>query len=96
VDIAPKPPDDVAVTPKPSEADVRAEMAAFTRKRGVLNHAETHACVDSELMLIWHPPSETSRYVINPLFWQFPQTARRGMPPTMMTFMIDPITQCSV
>jgi uncharacterized protein (TIGR03790 family) len=54
-----------------------------------LEHSESTASVDSELMLMWFPPYELSRWVISPLYWQVSEKSRRRMPPTMMTARLD-------
>jgi uncharacterized protein (TIGR03790 family) len=54
-----------------------------------LSHAASGAAVDSELMLLWWPAYDLSRWVINPLYWQLPEVNRLGRPPVMMTSRLD-------
>ena len=64
------------------------------------SHPESHASLDSELMLLWWPkyrftgfawptlvPME--RWVTNPLNFQIPDTYRKSRPPVMMTSRLD-------
>jgi uncharacterized protein (TIGR03790 family) len=52
-------------------------------------HLESQASVDSELMLLWWDNYPLARWVVNPLYWQFPDRARSGSPPVMMTARLD-------
>jgi uncharacterized protein (TIGR03790 family) len=52
-------------------------------------HLESQASVDSELMLLWWDNYPLARWVVNPLYWQFPDRARAGAPPVMMTARLD-------
>ena len=46
-----------------------------------LSHAESHACVDSELMLLWWPKYRSMRWVPNPLYFQASERTARGTRP---------------
>lgn len=65
------------------------ELTGLTRRRGHLAHAESQACVDSELMLLWWDNYELRRWVTNPLYWQVPGEARAKAPPVVLTCRLD-------
>jgi uncharacterized protein (TIGR03790 family) len=74
------------------EAQLKAakrKVVVLEERVRILTHWESTAAVDSELMLLWWPPYELSRWVINPLYWQFPESLRRRSPPVMMTARLD-------
>jgi uncharacterized protein (TIGR03790 family) len=74
------------------EAELNAAKHKVVMLEGqvrLLTHWESTAAVDSELMLLWWPPYELSRWVFNPLYWQYPASRRRAQPPVMMTARID-------
>src|SRR5262249_60698995 len=50
-----------------------------------LSYAESEACVDSELSLLWWGKYELRRFLPNPLYWQGPPKYRRGPPPGGVT-----------
>src|SRR5262245_52770963 len=54
-----------------------------------LSHAESVASVDSELMLLWWDNYPLYRWILNPLYWQFPEQGRRQLPPVLMTCRLD-------
>lgn len=80
----------------PTIPDRKTELAGAQRKvkeleekQLRLQHAESTASVDSELMLLWWDDYPLSRWIVNPLFWQFPEAQRRRVPPVMMTCRLD-------
>jgi uncharacterized protein (TIGR03790 family) len=54
-----------------------------------LAHAESQACVDSELMLLWWPKYELMRWVFNPLNFQASEDYRKRCAPVIMTCRLD-------
>jgi uncharacterized protein (TIGR03790 family) len=68
---------------------VRARIRPLEPQRQWLQHAESHAAVDSELALLWYPPYPLQRWVLNPLYFQAPQELRKDRPPLVMTCRID-------
>ena len=50
---------------------------------------ESLACVDSELMCLWWPPYELSRWQPNPLYWKAPKELNNRFPNTLMTCRLD-------
>jgi len=50
---------------------------------------ESLACVDSELMCLWWPPYELSRWQPNPLYWKAPKELKNRFPNTLMTCRLD-------
>jgi uncharacterized protein (TIGR03790 family) len=74
------------------EAQVKAaerKVAGLEERVRVLSQFESAASVDSELMLMWNRDYPLSRWMINPLYWQVPDDARRTVPPAMMTCRLD-------
>lgn len=55
----------------------------------ILSHAESLACVDSELMLVWWPKYELVRWVPNPLNFQASEGYRKRNPQVVMTCRLD-------
>jgi uncharacterized protein (TIGR03790 family) len=70
-------------------ARLEAELRKLNGRRSHLAHAESHACVDSELMLVWWDNYELRRWQVNLLYFQVPVSAREGKPPMMMTCRLD-------
>jgi uncharacterized protein (TIGR03790 family) len=68
---------------------VQQRLLAMEEAQRRLQHAESTASVDSELMLLWWDGYPTARWVINPLYWQVPEAARRSSPPVLMTARLD-------
>ncbi len=67
----------------------QAELTGLNRRRGHLAHAESQACVDSELMLLWWDNYELRRWVVNPLYWQVPKEAREKAQRVVLTCRLD-------
>lgn len=64
-------------------------VARLTRQIGDLNHEQSTAAVDSELMLLWWPKYETARWQFNPLFWQASEGDRKHADITLLTSRLD-------
>jgi uncharacterized protein (TIGR03790 family) len=67
----------------------RAEVNKLQAREKTLTHAESHASVDSELMLVWWPKYELRRWVPNPLNFQASDAYRKRNPPVVMTARLD-------
>ncbi len=72
------------------------KLDGFKKKIAELNSqyrisiaAESLACVDSELMCLWWPAYELSRWQPNPLYWKAPQEVKKKFPSTLMTCRLD-------
>jgi uncharacterized protein (TIGR03790 family) len=65
------------------------KVARLENQQDLLRHRESTAAVDSELMLVLWPKYELSRWIVNPLYWQFPPAQRRRAPPVLMTCRLD-------
>ena len=64
-------------------------VAELDTKVAALSGDQSVAAVDSELMLLWWPKYELSRWIINPLFWQLKDSDRKKSPRTLMTCRLD-------
>jgi uncharacterized protein (TIGR03790 family) len=53
------------------------------------SHAESEACVDSELSLIWWDKYELRRFLPNLLNYRVPEKLRKDNPPLVMTCRLD-------
>ena len=62
---------------------------ALDRKRRALSHDESHAAVDSELMLLWWDGYPLDRWVANPLYFRRSGADRKAAPPTLLTSRLD-------
>ena len=67
----------------------RAAVTKLSAREGTLNHSESQACVDSELMLLWWPKYELVRWVPNPLYFQASEGYRKRSPAVVMTSRLD-------
>jgi uncharacterized protein (TIGR03790 family) len=67
----------------------RQKRDSLDRKRRALSHDESHAAVDSELMLLWRDTYPLDRWVANPLYFQSSERYRKASPPTLMTSRLD-------
>jgi uncharacterized protein (TIGR03790 family) len=68
---------------------LRKRVAERERLRAWVGFAESEACVDSELMLLWWEGIELRRWQINPLYWRLPDDARAGKQPVLLTARLD-------
>ncbi len=73
--------------------DKRQELTKNLRlsrfKERWLSHAESVACVDSELTLLWWEKYELRRWITNPLYFRYPRVRREGLPPVLMVSRLD-------
>src|SRR5207237_529136 len=44
---------------------LQQKLRGMNQRRNFLNHSESHACVDSELMLLWWDDYELRRWQVN-------------------------------
>lgn len=70
-------------------AAARARRDTLDRRRRTLSHDESHAAVDSELMLLWWEKYPLDRWVPSPLYFQASAGYRKASPPTLMTCRLD-------
>ncbi len=70
-------------------AAARTKRDALDRRRRTLSHDESHAAVDSELMLLWWEKYPLDHRVPNPLYFQSSERYRKDSPPTLMTCRLD-------
>jgi uncharacterized protein (TIGR03790 family) len=71
------------------QAAVTAKLRDLDQRQRVLSHAETEACVDSELMLLWWDSYPLYRWHANLLYFQVPEEVRSRKPPVLMTARLD-------
>ena len=69
--------------------DLRRRHDGLARRQRYLSHAESHAAVDSELMLLWWDRYELRRWQLNPLYFQAPAKLKDGKPPVLLTARLD-------
>jgi len=80
---------------KTKEADkkeleaARIDVKRYEAREKMLTHAESQACVDSELMLLWWPKYKLERWVANPLYFQASEKYRKDNPMVVMTSRLD-------
>jgi uncharacterized protein (TIGR03790 family) len=79
---------DKAADPK-DVAAARAARDALDRRRRALGRDESHAAVDSELMLLWWESYPLDRWVENPLYFRKPPEHRKLLPPVVLTSRLD-------
>ncbi len=70
-------------------AAAKAELGDLELRDRKLRNGESHACVDSELMLLWWPKYDLARWVPNPLYFQASENYRKRNPPAVMTCRLD-------
>jgi len=68
---------------------ILARLKPLQERQRVLTHAESEACVDSELMLLWWDAYPLRRWQPNLLYFQVPQKERDAKPPMLMTARLD-------
>jgi uncharacterized protein (TIGR03790 family) len=71
------------------KAGNQKEADRLYARYGPLSGNESEAAVDSELMLLWWPPYEPFRWVINPLYFRLPDAAKAKSPPVLLTARLD-------
>ena len=77
-------------TAEPARLTVlRGTVNRLTQRQVVLSGDQSVAAVDSELMLLWWPKYDPTRWVINPAYWQMKDEDRRKAPPVLMTCRLD-------
>jgi uncharacterized protein (TIGR03790 family) len=72
-----------------ADAAAKQELAKLETTLMKVEHRESYAAVDSELMLLWWPDYPLMRWVLNPLNWQMPEARRKTLPLTIMTARLD-------
>jgi uncharacterized protein (TIGR03790 family) len=68
--------------------DKKREME-LTEKQLSLSGDQSTAAVDSELMLLWWPKYDPTRWIINPRYWQVSEEKRKQAPPVLITCRLD-------
>jgi uncharacterized protein (TIGR03790 family) len=58
-------------------------------RRRWLAYEQSESALDSELSLLWYDSYELRRWQLNLLYFQIPDTMRRGKPPMVMTARLD-------
>lgn len=61
----------------------------LSRRRGFLSHSESHAAVDSELMLLWWDKYELRRWQVNLNHFQIPESERKDKTVVLLTSRLD-------
>jgi uncharacterized protein (TIGR03790 family) len=78
------------LTERRAERDVlRGQQTILERRLRVLSHAESQACVDSELSHLWWDRYELRRWQVNLLNFQVPERVRQQKPPLVMVCRLD-------
>lgn len=78
--------------PELEEAKKQADAKAvdrLTKQVVALQHDQSTAAVDSELMILWWAKYDTTRWQINPLYWQMSEDERKKADRTLMTCRLD-------
>ncbi|MCY2939433.1 MAG: TIGR03790 family protein [Planctomycetota bacterium] len=77
----------------PGSADrikaAQAALAPLQQQQARFTHPESHACVDSELMMLWVGKYPLERFLPNPMHWQFPASKRQPGKIFLMTARLD-------
>ncbi len=74
----------------PKELDaIKKQVAGLETRERILTHAESNACVDSELMLLWWENYKLVRWVSNPLYFQSSEAYRKASKPVVMVSRLD-------
>lgn len=74
---------------KGEEKKLQAKENLLMNQIRILNHSESQASVDSELMLLWWEKYPLQRWVINANYWKFSEQDKKETPPMMMTCRLD-------
>lgn len=81
---------DAAIKKRQQQGDgFKTRVQALEQSQRFLNHAESEASIDSELMLLWWPKYETRRWQVNPLYFQVPEEQQKKKPPVLMVSRLD-------
>ena len=67
----------------------KKKVAELNDQHRISMAVESLACVDSELMCLWWPAYELSRWQPNPLYWKAPKELNNRFPNTLMTCRLD-------
>jgi len=65
------------------------KLAALQKEEGKYIHPESHACVDSELMMLWIDGYPLARFLPNEMNWRFPKAKRNKNHRYLMTARLD-------
>lgn len=68
---------------------LKKKVAELNDQHRISISLESLACVDSELMCLWWPAYELSRWQPNPLYWKAPKELNNRFPNTLMTCRLD-------
>jgi len=68
---------------------LRRTREDLSRRRGILSHSESHAAVDSELMLLWWDKYELRRWQLNLNHFQIPESERKNKSVVLLTSRLD-------
>ena len=68
---------------------MKKKVAELNDQHRISIAVESLACVDSELMCLWWPAYELSRWQPNPLYWKAPKELNNRFPNTLMTCRLD-------
>ncbi|MDB5311406.1 MAG: hypothetical protein JWO38_5608 [Gemmataceae bacterium] len=79
---------DKAAEPK-ELAEARSKRDGLDARRRRLSHDESHAAVDSELMLLWWGTYPLDRWVMNPLYFRASERYRKASAPVVLTARLD-------
>jgi uncharacterized protein (TIGR03790 family) len=64
-------------------------LRSLENRQRWLSHAESHAALDNELMLLWWDDYELRRFQLNLLHFQVPEAKREDKPSVLMTARLD-------
>jgi uncharacterized protein (TIGR03790 family) len=70
-------------------AAAQREVNGLQSRERVLTHAESHASVDSELMLLWWDKYPLDRWVANPFYMQTSAAYRKRVPSGVLVSRLD-------
>ena len=70
-------------------ATAQREVNMLQMRERALSHAESHACVDSELMLLWWEKYPLDRWVANPLYMQASEGYRKRSSAVVLVSRLD-------
>lgn len=68
---------------------LRNTVNRLTQRQLTLSGDQSVASVDSELMLLWWPKYDPTRWIISPVYWQQPEETRKKAPPVLLTCRLD-------